>query len=440
MADKANPASDKYAEAQKRPRRTGLRVIILLVLVGMAAALNFVDFGMLFRVPKNTAQVEIPATEKQAERPAPQSQPPQRAAESGQQPPQATPEKSGGAFSNATSGPAETNANATSAQNDLAHSGARNATQGPPAGADLAAQADINGIPGNKVDLGGGRSAEVGAIIPPVKADEVVTPRFITDLAAFLVNSYYPKGTHPAAVNSGISTLGLKSLNLRYGGALLGLNKPVDDPAERRKFVLRYVLMPSMVRALYSLYADTFINAMQFEAKNLERAPTGGVPRQLSPREQAEMFSIYAANARTLAAILQACTADREISKHMNAYWKAEKATADADLAFQNAQEKRNSAQGKDPANFSGAKAEADSAGAAYRDAIIKRENARSALISVMRGHPGVRGLGDEQMFYAVAWVERRLHDNPNVINAIDATSGLLDSLAGRMESLAAQR
>ena len=432
MVDKPNPAPEK---TKARPPRTGLRVIILLVLVAAAAAANFVDLGMLFRVPQNTAQVEIPDTNKQAAQ-TPASEEPVRQAQETPPPPRPL-ENATAASGNATLGAAEVKGNQTApAPTEPERTAAHNATQTP--AVDLATRADINGIPGTKVDLGGGRSAEVGAIIPPVKADEVVTPLFITDLASFLVSSYYPKGTHPAAVNSGISVLGLKSLNLRYGGALLGLNKPVDDPAERRKFVLRYVLMPSMIRGLYSLYADSFINTMQLEAKNQERTPEGGSPRKLSPREQAEMFAIYAADARTLAAIFQACTADREISKHMLAYWKAEEATFTADLAFQNAQEARNLAQTKSPDTLTAAKTKADKAGVAYRDAVIKRENARSALVSVLRGHPGVRGLGDEQMLYTVAWVERRLRDNPNNINAIDACGNLLDTLAARMETLAA--
>ncbi len=427
MVDKPNPASE---ETKARPPRTGLRVVILLVLVAAAAAANFVDLGMLFRVPQNTAQVEIPDTDKQAAQ-APTPEGPARQVR--ETPPPPPPAPSG----NATLGAAEVKGNQTApAPAEPDRTVAHNATQAP--AVDLATRADINGIPGTKVDLGGGRSAEVGAIIPPVKADAVVTPLFITDLASFLVSSYYPKGTHPAALNSGISVLGLKSLNLRYGGALLGLNKPVDDPAERRKFVLRYVLMPSMIRGLYSLYADSFISTMRLEAENLERTPEGGSPRKLSPREQAEMFAIYAADARTLAAIFQACTADREISKHMLAYWKAEEATFAADLAFQNTQEARNLAQTKSPEELATAKNKADKAGLAYRDAVIARENARSALVSVLRGHPGVRGLGDEQMLYTVAWVERRLRDNPNSINAIDACGNLLDTLAARMETLAA--
>ena len=278
--------------------------------------------------------------------------------------------------------------------------------------------------------------AEVGAVIPPLKADSTVTPRFVSDLAEFLVNAYYPKGTHPAAANSGISTLALKSMNLRYGGALVGLNKPVDDPAERRKFVLRYVMMPSMIRALYSLYVDAFLSHMVREAGELERTPQGGEARKISPREQAEMFNIYATHTRTLAAIFRACAADREIERHMLVYWDAEKATQDADMAFQEAQEARELAQSGGAGDPAEARAGADKAGTSYRDAVIKRENARSALISVLRGHPGVRGLGDDQMLYAVAWIERRLREIPNALNALDAISNMLDNLAARMEAL----
>ena len=43
MADKLNLTSDKQPDPAARKRRTGLRVIVLLALVGAVAALNYVD-------------------------------------------------------------------------------------------------------------------------------------------------------------------------------------------------------------------------------------------------------------------------------------------------------------------------------------------------------------------------------------------------------------
>lgn len=446
MADELNLTP---AEQHKNPRkrRTGLRIAVLLVLIGIVAALNYVDLGFLFNTPKNTAEVEIPkieeptATSRQAEGTGP------RSGDGGAGfAPEITPPLSG-LPENAGPGQSATG-NATrpegaalgEAPGQTGQTGAaQNATQKTPGPEQsLTAQTDKQGRAPTAVDVGGGRTAEVGAVIPPVKADPTVTPRFITDLAEFLVNGYYPKGTHPAATSEGLSVVSLKSLNLRYGGALVGLNRPVDDPVARRAFVLRYVMMPSMIRALYALYADTFMSTMTAEAEKLMRTPQNGSPRNISPRERAEMFNIYAAHARTLASIFRACAADREISKYMRAYWDAEKATLTADLDFQNAQEARELAQRNSSADLAAAKTAADKAGTAYRDAVIKREAARSALISTLRGHPGVRGLGDDQMLYAVAWVQRRLQDIPNALNALDAMSGVLDNMAGRMEALAA--
>ena len=410
-------------EQKPRKRRTGLRVMVLLVLVAAAAALNYVDLGFLFNVPKNTAEVEIPET-----RPAPAEQPalPDYTAGAPQtsQPQTTLPESQADGAAAQANATRQSNATDAGAISNQAH----NATK--------PAQNVVAGREATTVDVGGGRTAEVGAVIAPVKSDPTVTPRFITDLAEFLVAGYYPKGTHPAAGNGGISNISLKSLNMRYGGGLVGLNKPVDDPVERRRFVLQYVMMPSMIRALYALYADTFISTMAAEGAKLRRTPQDGQPRGLSPREQAEMFGIYSADVRTLSAIVRACAADREISKHVRAYWDAERATLDADLAFQNAQEARELTSTDGAGNVTQAKDAADKAGLAYRNAVIKRENARSALISVLRGHPGVRGLGDDQMLYAVAWVERRLNEMPNALNALGAICYILDNLAGRMEAL----
>ena len=441
MTDELNLTPERQSR-EPRKRRTGLRVAVLLVLVGIVAALNYVDLGFLFSTPKNTAEVEIPKVEEPAATSRPAGETGGRSAGSGFAPeitpPSSLPESRGPDL--AATGNATRQANATTEPGRSGPEGAaQNATLGP-TGEEQPPLAQ-NGKPGRaptSVDVGGGRTAEVGAVIPPVRADSTVTPRFVTDLAEFLVNGYYPKDTHPAATGSGISIISLKSLNLRYGGALVGLNKPVDDPAERRKFVLRYVMMPSMIRALYALYADTFTSTMTAEADKLLRTPQNASPRQISPRERAEMFNIYAAHTRTLSSIFRACAADREIGKYMLAYWDAEETTLAADLEFQNAQEARELAQRNGSADFAAARDAADKAGSAYRDAIIKRESARSALISILRGHPGVRGLGDDQMLYAVAWVQRRLHEIPNALSAIDTMSNVLDNMAGRMEALAA--
>ncbi len=440
MANALNHTAEQPQDHKPRKRKTGLRVIVLLILVGMAAALNYVDLDFLFNVPKNTAEVEIPQSDDKTSSQTPEPSREQSAgAPPALTPPQtALPESPGSGLAGAN---ATRQANATTATSGAAapESAARNATQGPPRSGETPPPLEQTDKPGRApttVDVGGGRTAEVGAVIAPVKADATVTPRFVTDLAEFLVAGYYPKGTHPAAVNNGITALSLKSLNLRYGGALVGLNKPVDDPAQRRGFVLRYVMMPSMIRALYSLYADAFVSTMLAEAGKLERAPQGGSPRKISPRERAEMFGIYTANIRTLSAIVKACAADREIGKYMRAYWDAEEATLAADLEFQNTQEARERIQADSLPGLAAAKDAADKAGLAFRDAVIKRESARSALISVLRGHPGVRGLGDDQMLYAVAWVERRLREIPNALSALDAMSNMLDNMAGRMEAL----
>ena len=441
MADKSTLTTETMPGQAPRKPRTGLRVLILLVLVGAVAALNYANLDFLFRMPTNTAEVEIPRSDANAEKTVSDQvensgdgreispQGPNTAATKNALPVQ-TATTSSSASANATT-PAGIKAGQVQQTPPAA---AQNATT--PAPNATRDQPGVQARSGSLVDLGDGRTAEVGAVIPPLTADSTVTPRFINDLAEFLINAYYPKGTHPAATNSGISTLGLKSLNLRYGGALVGLNKPVDDPAQRRKFVLGYVMMPSMIRALYSLYIDTFISSLTRKAGELERTPRDGAPRKISPREQAEMFNIYAAHTRTLAAIFRACAADREISRHMRAYWDAENATLDADLAFQEAQEAHELTRSGGAGDPAAAKAKSDSAGLAYRDAVIKRENARSSLISTLRGHPGVRGLGDDQMLYAVAWVQRRLQDTPNALNALDAISSMLDNLAGRLTAL----
>ncbi len=450
MNDKLNLDSPEFDEKTRRKRRTGLRVIVLSILVALVALANYLDLDALFKTPDNVAQVQIPEQTGQTAPDTGATQP----SGSGQLPDsgQYSPPQDGGAAgqpavnatraANATSGAgegglAETGDGELPAANGTSPASA-NATAGetpPPDVQSHDAQShDAQPHEPTVVDLGNGRSAEVGAVIPLLRADSTVTPRFITDLAAYLVNGYYPKGTHPAAANRGVTTISLQALNLRYGGALVGLNQPLDDAAEHRRYVLRYVLMPSMINALYNLYADSFENSLALQAAELERTRANGETSKLSKAEQAELFSIYANGARTLAAVLHACAADREISRQMQAYWRAEKAAMNCDEAFRNAIQAQELARetGQD---LGAAKTAAEQAGNAYRNAIMAREQARSDLVTILRGHPGVRGLGDDQMLFAVSWVERRLFEIPNSLDAITALGNIMDNMAARLEA-----
>jgi hypothetical protein len=117
----------------------------------------------------------------------------------------------------------------------------------------------------------------------PAGGDAVVRPAFVDDIAMFLAQNYWPKGTHPSAKNSGITTASLRWANLRYGAELRSLNG--------RQAVLHYVLNLATVSNLYAMYADSFVASLARGAET-RSVGEGDARRFLTSAEKKEMFSI----------------------------------------------------------------------------------------------------------------------------------------------------
>ena len=281
-----------------------------------------------------------------------------------------------------------------------------------------------NGIEGIEVKTESGQSARVGGVAPALHEDVVVSRRFINDLANSLVNAYYP-----ASVNvnsqvtpglSGYSTLNLRSLNVNYGAETQGFFK------KGRLETLQYIMAPSMLEALYRLYIDDFMEAMQAAANNNEKDLNGKM-RVLSKPEQREMYAFYAKQASGLAAVFEATAASPAIAQKLDAYYAAAVEALQKNNAFMEAtqakQENINSAQVNSAYN---------QAAKAYQNSVQKREQARATLLTALQRYPGVRSLDDANVIYAAAWINRRLADGSAENASISTAARIFDKLASR--------
>ncbi len=281
-------------------------------------------------------------------------------------------------------------------------------------------------VGGVEITTASGQQVQVGGVAPLQRQDSIITRGFIYELAGFLVNSYYPAGTHQNAGQSGYISTSLLNLNVHYGA---------DTPryfGRERAVVLRYILSPSMLEALYRLYEDDFLTAMQQISATEERRFSGGT-RRMTQAEQKRMFADYAVYSEGLAALFEACAASPAIREKLDAYYAAavenvarNQAYIEASIAYDQAA----------PENESRAKAALNQAQTAYDNSFKLREEARDSLLLSLKRYPGVRTLSDSNILYGAGWIKRRLADDSANADTLSSVSRILNSLAAEMKKL----
>ena len=281
-------------------------------------------------------------------------------------------------------------------------------------------------VGGVEVTSSSGQQVQVGGVAPPLHEDSVVSKRFVYDLASFMVSSYYPPGTHNNAKSTGYVNTSLFTMNVHYG-------------AEANKFfnrsrveTLQYVLAPSMLEALYRLYASNLLATMQQIAGQEERQFKGG-PRLMTDAEQRMMFNHYAVLADGVAAVFEACAASPAITQRLDAYYLAAVDAYAKNQAYIQASIAHEQAQ---PSAVADAKVALTGAKAVYEQSVIKRESARDELLRNLKRYPGVRALDDSNILYSAGWINRRLADKSADSDALAAVSRILNNLAERMREL----
>lgn len=267
---------------------------------------------------------------------------------------------------------------------------------------------------------------------PATREDPVVRPAFVTDMAAFLVQNYWPKGTHPAAGRSGITTASLRWANLRYGAELQGLDRR-GDPRQARAAVLAYVLDPAAITRLYTLYADEFMAALLAEAGN-RKVGQDGAGRALTTAEKKEMFVIYANYAARVGNALEKYAADPAMPARVKAFAEAEQAVQNANRAYMESMLAHEEAREKSASGLTGARLRMDKDAATYQKRVREREAARERLVAAMSRAGAPRAASDDTLIYAAFWAYRR---GPGSAPALTAGGKALNSMSARLAAAA---
>ena len=259
----------------------------------------------------------------------------------------------------------------------------------------------------------------------PVKEahDPVVTPHFVSELAAWLANSY-----KPAANGDGLgkSAVTLRSANARFSLSP-ALRSAERDALKGRSAILRYVYSPGMLEALYRMYGPALLAELEDAARSGRRSFDQG--------QTAAMFRLYSGKLASVASALEAASRldipamVKPIRQAAAQEEAASEAFAKAYAAHSEAREAGNrEAMDRHSARMVQSIREASQADARKERV---RQNVVHALKQNMTGTP----LSDADLIFLAEWLERRKASK----EAVSASASICRRLSAEMAAKAAE-
>lgn len=247
----------------------------------------------------------------------------------------------------------------------------------------------------------------------PYREDERVRPAFVDDLAGWLVDQYRP------GRQGGSVSVSVQGLNQRYGRSMTGLTAP-QGGAGGRASILRYAFTPSMVHAIYEIYADSLLESIARQAaqKSLTPAQVKGLYQSLGSR-----CILLAGGLESVAALPDLSGRVRALNAHEDAIAEANRAHLDARFDLERARD-----QG---ASTSAAQAAVDAAARNLQRAMAASSAEKNRLAEDIR-RGGAGALSQDSIVYLARWVNRRLEENPSSLESVQASASVLRDLALR--------
>ena len=278
----------------------------------------------------------------------------------------------------------------------------------------------------NRMDGGDSASGSLSEnAAQPVKEahDPVVTPHFVSELAAWLANSY-----KPAAKGDGLgkSAVTLRSANARFSLSP-ALRSAERDALKGRSAILRYVYSPGMLEALYRMYGPALLAELEDAARSGRRS--------FDQAQTAAMFRLYSGKLASVASALEAASKldipamVKPIRQAAAQEEAASEAFAKAYAAHSEAREAGNrEAMDRHSARMVQSIREASQADARKERV---RQNVVHALKQNMTGTP----LSDADLIFLAEWLERRKASK----EAVSASASICRRLSAEMAAKAAE-
>lgn len=261
------------------------------------------------------------------------------------------------------------------------------------------------------------------------KPGDLVTPRFILDLARYAVSNYHPAGTRHNDRKSGIATLSFKKLNMRYGVNLTGLDVDARDVDKARSTVFELILNPVVLNAIYKFYADDFVDALIQEGRTQTRSfrtKGGGFEeRPMEPGQVREMLALYAKMAGDTAMVFRSFSSNPGLVQTMADYFAS---VARVHAAYEEFAALE--AQGRTGEALSRVSVE-------IRDAIMAREALKSEILKKTTPSERSFGLSDGEVMDIASWIYRRVSNDAGRLSSIGSIATIFLDFSGELEDAA---
>ena len=287
------------------------------------------------------------------------------------------------------------------------------------------APADLAAVSAQNAEATAALSTPPPGVMPQQREDSVIRSDFISDLANWLVMRYKPA---PQG-GKGQINVSIQAVNMRYGANMRGMERQGKDPAGARAYILRYAFNPSMLEALYGIYADRLVD----EVARTAFAPDQG--KALNEAQLNDLYKSYAAFFADLAGVTGGIAAMPDLKGRIEAVNGANQQTIalhgqimENVFALDEAREK------KDDAKITDIEARIATLNGRYRSALQGQSNARAALVSALRKGSPPQRLDDDSILFLALWIERRMDKQADALDAARKASSLLHDLSLRFE------
>lgn len=257
---------------------------------------------------------------------------------------------------------------------------------------------------------------------------DLVTPQFILDLARYAVANYHPAHTRHNASDTGLTTLNFKKLNMRYGVDMTGLDVGTRDVEAGRNKIFGLIMNPIVLRTIYTLYYDDFVDALIREGLSqtrMFRADGGLAERSMEPAHVREMLALYAKMSRDVGLVYRSFAANPDLISLMADYFEARDRVhaAYGEFAALEAQGKAGEAMNRVSDEI--------------RNAILEREALKSDILKKSTPTEKSFALSNGEVMDISSWIYRRVSEDPDRMSSIGALASLFLEFSDILEQAA---
>lgn len=268
----------------------------------------------------------------------------------------------------------------------------------------------------DRVAKGAKSAGEEESTRPP--EDDVVTHRFLQDLAELVFKHYIPGGEESGPARL---TLTFRRVNTRYGLNMYGLEPEGSAVRAMRRALFEHLFREEVLGFLADKYTPIFVRDLISVVRSTPKTvvgPNGEKSKVVFEDAQiADILRKLARKVRAVSAIFKACMKEKNIAL-VRSYVRAEEKVRDAYYAYW--QEHEKNGKNRQP-------------GESIKQAISERERARQDLYASLEPADG-----SVEVVYIAKWAYRRFESGACDRSCLDTLSRMGRRVAGKLEKRAA--